>query len=519
MNQSTPADPSQPSDGEIPTVGSPGGPLPDTIVAMRTRAALALAASAGLVAGLLAAVRARAVPLGVPGEWEWLRVAFGPSAIDLALASAGVAAYAGFAAVGSRALRDRATRAREAVALALLVPAAVGVQAVAQTGAPVGHGLEKCVFALSQAGSSGYFLVARDEARDLPRFLADYPRWIQGQDALHIGTHPPGLIAAEAALLHALQARPAWVRFVESLASGSVARTFQVFGSTDRRPLAPADRATVLVTAFLTLLACGATVVPLYALARATLPARSAWSAACLWPLVPSAVLFQPIADTAFPLLSTAALALTAWACRTRGVLGVAAGVVLGVGMQFSLVFLAVGLVAGVVIVAGPGPSLRGKLTTLLAVGAGFLATTGLVWAWTGADPFVTWWWNQKNHARFYEEFPRTYRAWVVANTIELAVGLGLPVSVWAAVGLARRGGAPRVALATLAVLAYLTLGGRNLSEVARIWLPFLPALAVASAAGIDRAVAGPVTLGATVALLGAQTLGLQAMVQVVYPV
>ena len=51
-------------------------------------------------------------------------------------------------------------------------------------------------------GSAGYFKVARQQAvRDPWKFLADYPQWIRDQDSLHIGTHPPGLIAAQCVLI------------------------------------------------------------------------------------------------------------------------------------------------------------------------------------------------------------------------------------------------------------------------------------------------------------------------------
>ena len=72
----------------------------------------------------------------------------------------------------------------------------------------------------------------------------------------------------------------------------------------------------------------------------------------------------------------------------------------------------------------------------VLATGAGFLGLTLAYWAVTRGNPFETWWWNLKNHARFYEEFPRSYALWVAANPVELAVALGLPVALWAAVGL-----------------------------------------------------------------------------------
>jgi hypothetical protein len=78
---------------------------------------------------------------------------------------------------------------------------------------------------------------------------------------------------------------------------------------------------------------------------------------------------------------------------------------------------------------------------------------------------------------------------------------------------------APRVAWATIGVLALLTLSGRSLSEVARLWLPMMPPLLVAAGAGLERLGAGPVTLAVTVATLGIETLLLQATIQVVYPV
>lgn len=476
--------------------------------------------SALLVAGVCWGVGPGRWPLGVPGEWEWLRVPFGPTPLDLALAAAGLAAYAAAVALGARLLARGASPAREAVAVAVLAVAAVAVQAVTQSGAPTGHGLSKWVIALHSPGSSGYFQVARSAAKDPGRFFRDYPAWVRGQDALHLGTHPPGLIAAQVGLLRAFGRWPAAADWVQEAAPESVGSALRMVAAHD--PLTAAERATLVFTGALTLLACGLTAVPLYALARSTLPAPSAWGAAALWPLAPAAVMFQPAADAAFPLLSATALALVLWSGpgRPRGRLkAVLAGVTLGLGMQLSLVFLAVGLVAGIVIVTGRGETATGRLGRLVAVGTGFLAVTGLTWAATGADPFLGWWWNQRNHSRFYDEFPRSYGRWVVVNPVELAVAVGLPASVWAAAGLAGWRDAPRVGVATLAVLAVLTLSGRSLSEVARLWLPFQPAILVLAGAGLGRLGAGPWSLGLTALLVGAETLALQAMIQVVYPV
>ncbi len=472
--------------------------------------------------GFALGLRARAFPLGVAGEWEWLRLTVSPSPIDVCLAALGVAGYSLIAGFGMAALRKHSTPAREAVAIVALLAASIGVQVVAHGGAPAAYGLPKWVMALHHEGSNGFFTVAKKDVHDPWTFVAAYPEWIQRQDALHIGTHPPGLILVEAVLLRSMESSPASAKWVEAMAPESVAMAFRIFGRTF--PMSSADRATLLVTGFLTLLACGGTVIPLYWLARTSLSAPYAWAVAALWPLVPSAILFQPAPDTAFCSLSTTALALAATAgtgaspARRRGC-ALLAGLVLGIGMQFTLAFLAVGLIVAIVLLADREATVRARLIAVVATGLGFLGFTLAFWIVTGANPFVVWWWNQKNHARFYVEFPRSYRAWVIANPIELAVGIGLPAALWASLSLAWPREIPRVCVATAVVLVLLTLGGRNLSEVARLWLPFMPTLLVAAGSALERLGAGPKTLAATIALIGVETLVLEAAIQVVYPV
>jgi hypothetical protein len=484
---------------------------------MKTPLTWFLVAQATLVAGVAIALNSGAMPLGVRGEWEWLRVPAGPAWADVVLAFAAVSAYAGLAALGMKALRGNATRRREAVALLGLLGASAAVQAILPFGAPTGYGLTKWALVLHSPGSSGYYTVARRQVGDPWRFLADYPEWISHQDALHVGTHPPGLFLVEHVLLRIMDARPDLARLVVDHLPVPVEQGFRLIG-----PVPRADRAALALTAALTWLACAATVVPLYLLARAGLPAPAAWASAALWPLVPSAILFQPDADTAFPLLATTALALAAHAGRagTRGgvVLAALSGMALAVGMMFSLAFLPVGLVVAIVLATATGTTASRRVVLIAATGAGFLVPTLASWAIARADPFVIWWWNQKNHARFYVEFPRSYRAWVVANPIELAVALGLPAATWALVGLGSIRPAPRAAWATLAVLVLLDLSGRNLSEVARLWLPLMPPLLTASGLGLTRLGGGPIALAATLLLLGAETLALQATIQVVYP-
>lgn len=405
---------------------------------MRIAAVLATAVPVALVAGLALAVGTGAMPLGVRGEWEWQRLprAISYSGIDVAVGAVVVALYAGLAALGLRSLQGTPTRRREALWLAALLLAAIGVQAAVPAAAPEGYGLAKWALALHNPGSSGYYTVAKTKVGDPWTFLAGYPEWIRGQDSLHIGTHPPGLLLVQHALIRGMEAHPATARLVLNHIPDSLDRAFGLIAQHD--PLPRADRAALVLTGALILLACAATVVPLYLLARASLPASAAWSAATLWPLVPAAILFQPAADTAFPLLSTTALALAAQAARRASwAAATVAGAVLALGMSFTLAFLAVGLVVALVLGGATENSIRRRLGLIAATGLGFLVPTLAAWAVTRANPFLIWWWNQRNHARFYVEYPRSYLAWVAANPVELAVAIGLPAAVWCLLGLA----------------------------------------------------------------------------------
>jgi hypothetical protein len=469
-----------------------------------------MAVQAALTLGVLALIRSGRIPLGVPGEWEWLRVraTVEPALVLIAIAVVGV--YVAYAAVAARLIGKGG---RAGIWLVGLVPLAITVQMAVQEGAPPAYGLEKWVLALIQPGSSGYYTVARDQIQDLPEFLAAYPGWIKGQDSFHIGTHPPGLFAASWGMLRFMETHPGSARAIADL----LPRSFHVaFDSFDpRRPSPMTHRAALAATGFVILVACAMTCVPLYWLARRNLSSSAAWASAAIWPLVPAGMMFQPAADAAFPLLSTLALALAAWSGR-RWWMAIAAGVVLGVGTQFTLAFFPVGLVAGIVMLADRELGWKERAWNIVFTGAGFLAVTFAFWIITGANPFAIWRTNAANHARFYVEYPKSYLAWVVENPIELAIALGVPTAVWAAIGLRR---CPPVAWATLATLAFLTLSGKNLSEVARLWLPLMPPLVASAGAGAEKIGAGASGLAATLGLMAVQTLVLQATIQVVYPV
>ena len=502
------------------------------IIPMKRKIGLALASCTLLVAGLLAAVYSGKIPLGVPGEWEWLRVKSAPPLLGLLIASAGVAAYGGYAALGFRALGvPSRIGLRESSWVAGLAASAAILQALIPMGAADEYDLAKWAYVHGLHASTGYYQVAKEQAAADPwRFLADYPTWIQAQDSLHIGTHPPGLIAMHCTLIAAMERHRRAADALNAAMPPPVSLAFRQLEVINRRAVPHSDRAAMFLASLITLFACAGTVAPLYVLARESLPPQVAWASASLWPLATAANLFQPGADAAYPMLSAAALAAAAWSARITGTPGLAgwgspllaigSGAVMAFGMMFTLAFLPIGLIAALIVLSTRSISWPRRFGVVAWIGVGFLAIVALGWLTTGADPITVWRWNLRHHARFYLEYPRTYLAWLLENPVELAVAAGLPAAFWCIVGaVGDRRYVPRAAWCTLGVLVVVNLTGRNMGETARLWMLFLPPLFTAAGLGLTRLGGGTRTLFATVLLAGLQTLGLQAMIQVVYPI
>jgi hypothetical protein len=199
--------------------------------------------------------------------------------------------------------------------------------------------------------------------------------------------------------------------------------------------------------------------------------------------------------------------------------LAVASGMVMAFGMFFTLAFLPVGLIVALLVGFVPSAAWRSRAMVIVAIGLGFLALTACGWALIGANPFVIGSWNLHHHARFYDEYPRTYPLWLVVNPVELAIAIGLPAVVWCILGLFGPRAMPVSTWSTLVVLTLTNLTGRNMGEVARLWMLYTPPLLVGAGYGYCRWCSKPAPLAVTTALLGFQTLALQSMMQVVYPV
>ncbi|AMV38732.1 hypothetical protein [Planctomyces sp. SH-PL62] len=492
---------------------------------------LVLGLAAMLVLGMLTGIYTRDLPLGVEGEWEWPRVRKEPAFARLLIAATGVAAYGGLAVLGYRALGVSSGRAwREMGWVAGLTASAAALQVFIVVGAPEGFGPTKWAVIHCLRESTGYYEVARREAAHSPaKFLADYPNWIAERGADHLGTHPPGLIATYCGLLALMERNDAAADWLTAATPPSMVKGFEQVEAMQELVIPRADRAALYLASLITLLACAGTVAPIYLLARESLPPRFAWATAALWPLAPALNLFQPLADAGYPLLSATALAAAAWASRLRERPGVGAwasaglatvsGVVMAFGMMFTLAFLPIGLIVALIVLTTRSIPWTRRFETIAWIGVGFLAGVAIARLATGADPFAVWWWNLHHNSRFYDGGRRSYLPWLLVNPVELAIAAGLPAVVWGLAGVItelRR--VPRTFWCALAVVAITDLSGLNRGEVARLWIIFLPPLFTAAGAGLAGLGGGLQAVLVTILLTGVQTLGLQGLIQLVFP-
>jgi hypothetical protein len=96
------------------------------------------------------------------------------------------------------------------------------------------------------------------------------------------------------------------------------------------------------------------------------------------------------------------------------------------------------------------------------------------------------WWTNLQKHRGFYDHMPRSYWVWIALNALEFAVVCGVP-TVLAAFALGRKPPGLPLATGVLGTLLVLNLTGKNLSEVARLWLFAAPLVCAAAGRSADE--------------------------------
>jgi methylthioxylose transferase len=444
------------------------------------------------VAGTAVVLMSDRIPLGVPGEWTWDRIAWGPEAtLGAVVALLTGAVYIGFCFLGSLRIAV-AARAERLFWLLALVGTAFAWLWLAVDAAPAPHGYARVPWVLYYPRTSGYFWQARYEVPDAAAFLAGYEDLLAEGDYLHIGTHPPGLTLGYYGLLKLCHAQPAFTTAVLSTqppGAGDSVATIRESPLAGVPPLTSTDEACLWLALLLTQLAAAAAVLGIYGLAARHGDRRTAWLTACLWPLVPAVAVFLPKSDVlyAFPAVSAAWLWMSA--CDRGSILrATLTGLMLFLGMFLSLAFLTVIALIGVMSVweALTRPTEarnRPFLQWHLIVGAlvGFAIPVLALWSFAEINLVHVWQQNLTNHAQFYVHNVRTYSDWLLVNPIELAMAVGLPVALAAALGVWRvvRTGllTPRSAPAVAFALVWgaLWLSGKNMGEAARLWILIMP--------------------------------------------
>lgn len=461
----------------------------------------------GATALSIGVVWSRAIPLGVPGEWEWSR-AIPNSGIELAFTLAGgaiaAAAYLGLVSLGAQHI-VRAGRSVRAAWLLGLWAAGFAWLWVAQESAPEGYQLSRASWVLYFRGTSGYFSEARYTAASTQELLAGYTERMSKGDVLHIGTHPPGLILAYRGLMELVRKAPVLTDLLIATQPANVRESFDVIANHAVRnePLTRDDRAILWLAALLVMGLCSATVLPVYGCLRFDSSPQSSWMAASFWPVLPGLSVFLPKSDALLPCFGMAFVYfwLSGWH-RQSLVRCAIAGALLWCGMLISLALLPVVLLAGLLTLreilfpetySNTGRFERSTaVRALLSGAAGFLVPCLGLWLASGLSLFRVWAWNYANHAGFYGQFPRTYWKWLLVNPLELVFTAGAPlalIALWSAIRTTRERNWRAASLCGACGLTWLLLlvSGKNMGEAARLWLILTPWLVLCAAPFFDE--------------------------------
>jgi hypothetical protein len=462
-----------------------------------------LAAASALV---LAAIVTDAVPLlrgpaPYPPEWQWAyRESASSGRLLSPLAAAG--GLLGLLALSGSAWARRGPR-RAAV---LLLGAAIVLGWLFTLGLldlePAGAFPTLLARTVSRTHTSYFTVAVSPEARDPQEFLRRHASLLPTfrTAAKHAATHPPGPVLYYRGLVALCEASPRLTALL--------LRSLPEDGDPPGAPTAPAARAAALLGALLLCLFSAATGGPVaWLAARLAGDTLAGVRVGVLWSVLPGPALFVPQFDQALALPVTLAAALLVSALgadRLAPALGsaVIAGLLGGIALFVSYGSAAFLLLGGLSALAlAPRPRWRGLALCGLAAATalGVLVVSAIL----GHEPLRAAATALAIHREVYTR-PRSYGLWLLFNPLDLALFLGVPVTL---LGLARlrsalagphsgaAGAADRMTLALAAGLGLLVLSGVTRGEVGRIWVPLMPLLlvsALARPAGVDGLTASP---------------------------
>jgi hypothetical protein len=454
--------------------------------------------------------------IGIANEWQW------PYFVGPRNCAAAVPAFFLCAlmatAVAAFVRRGLSPLRREIVAAGLCAALSLGIILETAQAAP---GAPYDVYDSIVAPWAGGYYAEAAHVRHMRSYLKNYAEMIsqlEVDDPIrgHIADHPAGPVVFHWAVNRALDRWPAAARWFtpagadEPIHLGATTTTWRWSAERfARSPLSDGQFAGIWASAFLFRLGCWFALILVYFLLRDLCSREAALLALALAALIPSLHLFSPYPDLLFPLFTVAAFYSWRRALRRASMAWAAlSGAIVVIGLLWSMSLLAtVALIGSYSLllawrntaagVAEPGRSGWPRIT--FAWGAGFLICSLLPTPLFGYDVWSVWRTCLAQHATFAAHFPRSYWAWTLFNPVEFAVFTGVPTFLLLMVAAAadlrrwwpeRRGRAlSSLPWALLFVLAALNFSGKNLGEVARLWMflmPFAAAVGACALASLD---------------------------------
>ena len=452
---------------------------------------ITLMAGTGLTLGFL---WLSSIPLGIPGEWTWVRIPYAEESATSILLGMSISLFLGIILVsvcfaGYHRMEKSGWFSRFSW-MGLMIAASMGWTFSLQDVPPAPFDLTKPVWVLYYPSSSGYFYQARYEMRDVNSFLNTYEERMSQGDVLHIGTHPPGLFLFHRFLLNLCETSASLTNIILLTAPTHTTEALRIINHHAHIPLKPSHQAGIWLAVLITQGIALATVVPLFLLIRLQSSAKVAWMCCSFWPFTPALSIFLPKSDALYPFLGTLFLWLWMRSLRFHSLKSaVLAGVVLWIGMMLSLALLpAVLLAASFTLLeiwkqrddvkVGIVKIMKPTVAFLL----GFTLPLLLLQTQCELNMINVWWWNYRNHAGFYAQYPRTWWKWLLVNPFEAGLAVGFPIILLVVLALCQSEKTGKQLLLRrvsqwlpMMVWGLLWLSGKNMGEAARLWLVLYP--------------------------------------------
>ncbi len=438
------------------------------------------------------------LPIGVPGEW-WIEY-------RTRLPGIGAVAFLIVCAVcliGGAALLDRfphrSMKAHAGAIAAVFLLYAVFLFAAVRCGPEGAFEMVAPAFKWDAAGLFRQEAAPIENAREylsgFPRRLGEYGRPERYHETVRVNNNPPGTTMVF------YSAR----RIAQRWAGLGLLASEAVFGLGFEPP--DEEFAGTVLACWMLFFGASLSLVPAILLVR-RLGSGSPLLSAVVGLMAASMVMFLPGKDT---LQVFFFLWMAYFFARAREGRAWAWGAAMGACAAAAFFFtLAAAVVVLVLFLAAlwldfveGGTSRRREAVFWASAAGGLAGGFMLLWVALGYNSLASLFACYRNHALFYEHFPRTYWKWLLVNPWEFAMFLGGPL-VAMVMAASWRGGrisvegcssCRAVLMAAVAVLVLLNISGKNASEVARLWVFFMPLLTLPAAALVSRRDGGVTTL------------------------